>query len=426
MMFKQSFMRAVTATLTALIFTATFVLAQDNTPALKITRPASTDKLHNRITRTADLDQQAAFARLHPTDAVRIQTRSAGRSLAKADRVSTFSIGQPVASAPVLLSLATGGGDIDETEPNDLIAESVSLPVNVFGKIRVNRDIDFFAFQALAGEQITIEAFAARFSRSKLIADLALFDASSNLLAADVGDETVDPIIRFTPSTDQVLIVGITDADNFGGSRFDYLLNLTRGNDVDETEPNGNTAQSLASIPATVFGEISAPSDVDFYSFTATAGQTLIVDVDAEVLGSRLDAEINLLDPESGAEFFYNDQQDGDDPRFNIVLPYTGRYVIGIGAFNVSSTGFYRLNASLVAGTGAPSLTSVTRVSKKLIQVTGLGLASGAVVSVNGTSRKTTVIAPGLLQAKVKAHAGDVVTVANPPDGRRSNPLVVQ
>src|SRR5262249_53343837 len=153
----------------------------------------------------------------------------------------------------------------------------------------------------------------------------------------------------------------------------DDLTNITRGVDVDEVEPNDRTAQSLPAVPATLFGEISTATDVDFFSFTATAGQTLIVDVDAEVLGSRLDPEINLTDPETGAELFYNDQFDGDDSRFNIVLPYTGRYVIGIGAFSARSTGFYRLNASLVSGSGAPVITQVTRLSKKFIEVTGTG-----------------------------------------------------
>jgi hypothetical protein len=41
-------------------------------------------------------------------------------------------------SLPALLTLGTGGGDINEAEPNDLVAQAVSLPVNVFGKIGVD------------------------------------------------------------------------------------------------------------------------------------------------------------------------------------------------------------------------------------------------------------------------------------------------
>ena len=368
-----------------------------------------------------------AFKRLHADDSASVQPKINRRGIAREDRISAFARNRTSASAPpTLQSFATGGGDINELEPNDSLAQGVSLPVNIFGRVRVDGDIDFFAFQALAGQQITIEPFAARISDSRLVADIGLFDASGNLLVSDAGDDDDDPLIRFTPSEDQILIAGITDADAFGGSRFTYLLNITRGFDADEAEPNDRMAQGLSELPVTIFGDISVRDDVDFYSFQASAGQTLILDVDAEVLGSRLDAEINLSDPQTGVEFFYSDQEDGNDPRFNIVLPYTGRYVIGIGAFNTNSTGFYRLNASLVTGTGAPLLTGVTRVSKKVFDISGAGFTVNSVVEVKGKTRKTTFISNGILRAKVKAQAGDVVTVSNPPDERRSNPLVVQ
>ncbi|MGA9770999.1 MAG: PPC domain-containing protein [Blastocatellia bacterium] len=420
-MFTQSFKQAMAATTAALFLTATFVAAQT---ALKITRPSSVsaEKQSSNNTRTVQMDRSAAFKRLHPENSSSSQSKS---NSPKA-RVSAFARNQKAASVIELQSFATGGGDINELEPNDSISQGVSLPVNIFGRISVNRDFDFFAFQALAGQQITIEPFAARLRGSQLIADIALFDAAGNLLSSVIGDEDDDPIIRFTPSQDQILIAGITDADDFGGFDFGYVLNITRGTDVDETEPNDNTAQGLSELPATIFGDISKRRDVDFYSFIASAGQTLIVDVDAEALGSRLDPEINLSDPETGAEFFYNDQNDGDDARFNIVLPFTGRYVIGIGAFDSNSTGFYRLNVSLVAGTGAPVITAVNRIAKKTLEVTGTGFTAGSVVEVNGDRRKTTVTGSGILRAKVKARIGDVVTVTNPPDDRRSNPLIVQ
>ena len=206
----------------------------------------------------------------------------------------------------------------------------------------------------------------------------------------------------------------------------DYILNVTRGVDVAESEPNGSTAQALPSAPATVFGSIANSDDVDFFSFEAAAGQTLILDIDSEVLGSSLDAEMNLSDPQTGIEYFYSDQADGDDPRFNIVLPFTGRYIIGVGAFARNSSGFYRLNLSLVPGVGAPLITGITRISKKLFEVSGSSLSSGTRAETNGIQRRTTFVGPGLIRVKAKTKAGTIVTVTNSPDGRRSNPLVVQ
>ena len=426
-MFPQSLRRATTTIVTALLFTASFVAAQDHEPALNITRPFSQiEKEHIRNTGIAEMERDTAFNRLHPAPAPASQPKNVSRERVNALRVSTFGAGRASASPPTLVTLGTGGGDINEAEPNDQVAQAVSLPVNLFGEISVDRDVDFFAFEALAGQQITIEPFAARLRNSELVADIGLFDSSGALLDAAVGSVNNDPLIRFVPSSDQVLIVGIADADDLGGSSFDYLLNITRGYDLDEQESNNRNAQPIPDLPQTIFGEIAVRDDVDFYSFTASAGQTLIVDVDAEVLGSRLDAEVNLIDPASGAEYFYNDQYDGDDPRYNIVLPYTGRYVIGIGSFAGNSSGFYRLNATLVPSAGAPTVASVTRLAKKLIEVSGSGFTAGSMVEVNGIARRTTVVDSNTLRAKVKSRTGNVVTVANQPDDRRSNPFVVQ
>jgi len=425
-MFARFLIRATITAVASLILTATFVGAQREGDILKITRPDSNEKRYTRNTTVVQLSREAVFDRRHPSASSVTQLKGRRDQRSGTVRASGFGHRRGPASIPALLSFGTGGGDINEAEPNDQVAQSVSLPVNLFGEIGASGDVDFFAFQALAGQQITIEPIAARLPASQLIADISLFDSTGALIDAKAGDENTDPLIRFVPQSDQVMLVGITDADDLGGRRFDYILNITRGEDIDEQEPNDRTAQSLRDIPATIFGDISERGDVDFYSFTAVAGQTLIVDVDAEVLGSRLDAEINLSDPETGVEFFYSDQYDGDDPRFNIVLPYTGRYVIGIGSFNSNSSGFYRLNASVVSPAGAPTITSVTRLSKKFIEVLGVGFTERTVVEVNSLSRRTILSSDGKLQAKVKSRLGDVVTVSNKPDDRRSNPLLVQ
>ncbi|HEV8482251.1 MAG TPA: PPC domain-containing protein [Blastocatellia bacterium] len=424
-MFTQSLRLAVAATCAALLLAATFVGAQDASSDPGINRNAGSKRQNNRVTPTAMLERSDAFRRIDPDGAPPLALKANRQRTLKADRAAALTTVRQAASAITMESFGTGGGDVFEAEPNDLVAQGISLPINVFGKISLNGDVDYFAFRALAGQQITVEAFAARLTSSVLVPEIALFDSSGQLLTRSVGDELVDPLLRYTPQADGLLIVGIADVDDLGDVRADYLLNITRGIDIEEQEPNNSVAQSLTEVPATIFGEVNGASDVDFYSFVGSAGQTLIVDVDAEVLGSRLDPEINLTDPGSGVEFFFNDQYDGDDSRFNIVLPHTGRYVIGIGSFESSSRGFYRLNASLVSSEGAPMITSVTRLAKKSAEVVGTGFSEGTVIEVNSRRVKTSIITSGTLRAKAKVKVGHVVTVANPPDDRRSNPLIV-
>jgi hypothetical protein len=421
-MLKQSIKRVSGLALSILLLNISLVMAQE--PVLKITRPADLEKIQNNDTLTANLERDSAFRRRNPN--VALSTQAKNRNRIATGKQLVWEKGFQVASALAVQSLGAGGGDINEVEPNNQIAQSVSLPVNVFGKVGFDADVDYFSFQAFAGQQITIEPFATRLSRSDLIADIALFTSSGQLIKRSFGSESEDPLITYTPLQNEILIAGIADVDDFGGSSYSYVLNITRGVDIDEIESNDRTAQVLPALPLTVFGDISKRSDVDFYSFTGTAGQTLIVDVDAEVFGSALDAEVNLTDPATGLEFFYSDQFDGDDPRFNIVLPYTGRYVIGIGSFSAGSRGFYRLNATLTTQTGAPLITRVTRLAKKLVEVEGTGFSLGTIIEVNGVVRSTSTITPGVLRAKGKIRVGDIVTVINPPDSVRSNPLLVQ
>ena len=422
-MSTQSLRRALASTSAALLLAATFVGAQDANPG--ITRDTSSKRPNNRITPAITLERSDAFRRLDAQGEGPLSLKASRERAQKTDRPAAIARVRQPASAITMESFGTGGGDVFEAEPNDLLAQGISLPVNIFGKISLNGDVDFFAFRALTGQQITVEAFAARLTSSTLVPEIALFNSSGVLLRSTVGDELNDPLLRYTPEADGVLIAGIADVDDMGDVRADYLLNITRGVDIEEHEPNNNLAQSLSDVPATIFGEINGASDVDFYSFVAGAGQTLIVDVDAEVLGSRLDPEINLTDPDSGVEYFFNDQYDGDDSRFNIVLPHTGRYVVGIGSFESSSRGFYRLNASLVSSEGAPVITSVTRLAKKSAEVVGTGFSEGTVIEVNSRRVKTSLISSGTLRAKAKVKVGHVVTVSNAPDDRRSNPLIV-
>lgn len=428
-MFSQSPKHKIIAVLTIILFSWFTVSGQE--PTLKIGRQQSLEKNNSITSQKIGIDQSSAFRRLQSLknqtarlESAKSQVRTFIKDeIEKKSRVAALT---PTVDQITPQSFGTGGGDINETEPNDQVAQGVSLPVNIFGRMAVNGDIDYFAFEGLAGQSHVIEPFATRLQRSDMIADIFLFNSQGQLIARDFGDSSDDPLIRYTPAQDEVLIIGIADIEDFGGANFQYVLNITRGVDIEEDEPNDRQAQALSFFPATVFGEINVRNDVDFYSFIGEAGETLIVDVDAEVLGSRLDPEINLSDPQTGVEYFYNDEYDKADSRFNIVLPYTGRYVIGIGAFQSNSTGFYRLNISAVPKTGAPSLFTVTRTAKKEIEVTGANFGNNIAVEVNSISRKTTFIRTGVARARVKARAGDVVTIRNLTDDRRSNPLILQ
>jgi hypothetical protein len=324
-------------------------------------------------------------------------------------------------------SVGTGSGDINEIEPNDQVAQNVFMPTNIAGQINPSRDQDFYAFPCFSGEQINVEAFASRISGSLLVADIALFDSAGNLITEQVGDGVNDPLIQFVVPSDNILIVGITDAGGFGGSHYVYVLSIDGGVDVDEVEPNNSTPQALPASDVTVFGQVNNSSDTDLYSFNGTQGQTIIVDVDASLFGSSLVSALTLTDPSTGLQYFTSHHNDGNDPRFNIVLPFTGPYVIGVVPIDGSPGGFYRMNVSFVPGDGSPLVTGATHSKPKVIAVTGSGFDPiNSIAEVNGNQVVTGIDNSHNLRAHSKARPGAVVTVANLPDLRRSNPIIVQ
>lgn len=346
-------------------------------------------------------------------------------SISPVPRSGTGSSAVAPSSTVTVADEGTGSGDINEAEPNDTVAQNVDMPVNIFGTVSKSSDIDSFAFPAFGGEQINVQAFASQIG-SPLIADIALFDAAGNLLDEEVGDGINDPLIQLTVPSNGFYVAAMTDADGVGGSHFVYILNIAGGVDVMEGEPNDISPDILPALPVTIFADISSNSDRDFYSFQGIAGETLIADVDAAVFGSKLDAEMNLFDPATGIEYFFNDNLDGSDPRFNIVLPYTGTYVIGVDASGGASSGFYSLNLSLVSGKDAPGIMTLTTQGPKHIQVNGFGFSQGGALNVNGTDIPTRLIDRHDLRGKRRWKTGDVVTVSISPDGRRSNPLIIQ
>src|SRR5690349_13538014 len=159
-MFSPSLKRAIAATAAALLLTVRFVTAQDNQTALKITGPSNAEKSYKRNTPTIELNHASAFQRLRDQGSIQAQSLQQSKALrqraAEHSLVNAFARKSQVASAPAIQSFATGGGDRDEVEPNDTIAQGVSLPVNLFGEISTILDVDYFAFEALAGQQITV------------------------------------------------------------------------------------------------------------------------------------------------------------------------------------------------------------------------------------------------------------------------------
>jgi hypothetical protein len=119
-------------------------------------------------------------------------------------------------------------------------------------------------------------------------------------------------------------------------------------------------AQPIA-LKSTLAAAICPERDVDFYRFTAEAGQPLLVDVDARTLSpaSRLDPYVFLLDGDGRSVLAENDDEQygvRQDSLLSYTIQRSGTYYLKLRAWDYPGAGsaahFYRL--SLNQNAGAP------------------------------------------------------------------------
>jgi len=103
---------------------------------------------------------------------------------------------------------------------------------------------------------------------------------------------------------------------------------------IAESEPNDSvrTADSAA-LGDRATGVVNPAHDVDTWFVDLAAGQFFSVDVDAESIGSPLDATLVLFAPDGRTVLAVNDDFDGPDSRISFRVATSGRYFVAISAF---------------------------------------------------------------------------------------------
>jgi hypothetical protein len=125
--------------------------------------------------------------------------------------------------------------------------------------------------------------------------------------------------------------------------------------DVFETEPNDVCPGEAHTLGDTFHGAISPAGDLDWISFSLTAGDELTIGTDADGANPTVDTLIELWDNTCGVMLTSND--DGGPGLYSLIsgfaAPYTGTYSLKIRGFSAtSSTGNYIALGSAVTPQG--------------------------------------------------------------------------
>jgi hypothetical protein len=221
-------------------------------------------------------------------------------------------------------------------DPDDQIAEATPLRGPIDAKIDADVDVDMYKITVQARAEILFDL-----QEPGVDAFLRLFDASGTELGASDGG------LNYTFAAAGTYYVGVSSYDNEGydpvtgagdapsGNFGEYRLNTIQiPTDADDQITE---ARALAlGTPAS--GTIGTGSDVDMFSFHATAGRPMSVDLDRGVSGVA-DAILRVFDA-SGNELAADQggQAPGEGPNNEAYVQFlpntTGTYYVGVSGSN--------------------------------------------------------------------------------------------
>lgn len=343
------------------------------------------------------------------------------------------------------ISAGTGGGDMSESEPNNVWTDADvahDLPFQCTGEISYDSDYDFIRVDVTAGVPIEIDVFIdIGYLSSPLDPGLVVLDSSYNDIARNddaPGGGTLSSQVNFVaPYTGPIYIL-VKGVGNTGGPGSTYIVSawpsVTEVYESWESEPNdvGGQADPMV-LPGVKCGTISTAGDVDMVWFEALGGSQIVVDLHSRAYGMTLDSVVELVD-ESGHTMFANDDADSmRDSRFNLIIPYTGHYFVRVRDYSGSGSAMhgYILSVSLQERANSPVISKLKFVGgAKLKKVTGYNFVpEGSWVEVVGVPVSTvwSAVHPTTVlkvKPRVAVPANHWITVVN-DNGRRSNPYVM-
>ncbi len=224
-----------------------------------------------------------------------------------------------------------------ESEPNGSVptADSAALGDRATGVVNPAGDVDTWFVDLTAGQFFSVDVDAFEFGSSLDPTLQLLAPGGTTLLAFNDDFDLLDSRISYRVPTSGRYYVVIRAFDAAGGPGATYAINfgtVTCAEVGTEQEPNDTpgTATPVA-IGDSGTGELCArddnpAGDVDYWAFTAQAGTTIELDIDAQELGLLVDPAIALYASDGTTQLAFNDDQDGADSRLQFSIITTGTY----------------------------------------------------------------------------------------------------
>jgi hypothetical protein len=303
----------------------------------------------------------------------------------------------------ILVSVVTPSDPDDQTSE----ARSISVGSSASDGITPGTDVDMYSFTVTAGQKIGFDIDKAS---SGGLGDsyIRLFNSSGTVLASNddaaaPGESGTgyDSYLEYTFSSGGTYYLGVSgygnssynavdgSSDSNSSSTGGYTLVLTNISGGAAGDPDDQITEATAlgsltptlSVSGLIDGSASFGVDMDMYSFTATAGQRVAIDIDKASSGGLGDSYIRLFNS-SGNQLSSNDDgaAPGEISSYDSYLEYTisgtGTYYVGVSGYSntaynpvtgegdrTGSTGAYIISLSLVSANPSHIALTTTTLS---------------------------------------------------------------
>jgi WD40 repeat protein len=151
-----------------------------------------------------------------------------------------------------------------------------------------------------------------------------------------------------------------------------------------ESRSSAGVEAAVANLPVAYWGVIQNQGDMDHFRFDAKAGQTIVLELSAKRLGSKLNAMLILLDPTGEVVANNNDFDGRSDPLVAYKIPADGRYAVRVRDLSLtgSPAHYYRLSIGEFPFVTAVFPMSVAVGRESVLQLAGYNLPPGAKTTV--------------------------------------------
>ncbi|HMP05489.1 MAG TPA: PPC domain-containing protein, partial [Lacipirellulaceae bacterium] len=210
-------------------------------------------------------------------------------------------------------------------------ATAIDVPTMVDGVIEMPFDVDWFAFEAVAGARYRVETMLGTLTDSQL--RLVAADGVTQLAFDDDGGEGLASLIYWTAPVSGTYFIEVLGFQWRTGT---YELSITM---VDDHGDEAALATPMTD-PSLKSGVIDAPTDVDWFSFPAYAGVDYELTAVLEALGQ---AALRVYDVDGVTILAEHVGSPGQPAVIHWQAPADGVFYVEVSAPDGAALGTYRL-----------------------------------------------------------------------------------